>query len=76
MSGEVSINKKNTWEYYDKHHVFSICMKRYDGRTKPIPKPRPLPVKGKKGKKLVRVTLKFIIIHDDQFYLHVSLTLP
>ena len=51
-------------------------MKRYDGRTKPIPKPRPLPVKGKKGKKLVRVTLKFIIIHDDQFYLHVSLTLP
>ena len=39
-------------------------MKRYDGRTKPIPKPRPLPVKGKKGKKLVRVTLKFIIIHD------------
>ena len=29
--------------------VFSVCMKRYDGRTKPIPKPRPA-VKGKKGK--------------------------
>ena len=28
-------------------------MKRYDGRTKPIPKPRPV-VKGKKAKKLVR----------------------
>jgi len=30
-----------------KGHV-SICMKRYDGRTKPIPKNRPVPVK-KKG---------------------------
>ena len=27
-------------------------MKRYDGRTKPVPKPRPTG-KGKKGKKLV-----------------------
>jgi len=30
-----------------KGHV-SICMKRYDGRTKPIPKPRPAKKKGVK----------------------------
>merc|ERR1719452_448030 len=34
-----------------KGHV-SICMKRYDGRTKPIPKQRPTTGKGKKAKKL------------------------
>ena len=42
-------------------------MKRYDGRTKPIPKQRPTTGKGKKAKKLVSV--KFISCKNWSKYL-------